>query len=259
MSKRPKFDFGFKLNRNSTHTSRTIMLHELTLLFDYVADTNAPTKAYLEAIIVDNCLHKRSVSNRKITARHLMELYALDTKVPIFRALRYLWTQDEMAQPLLTLLCAFTRDSILHDTAHHFIHVSPSATITREDTEQWINAMGPGRFSEVTLSSIAKNLNSSWTQSGHLVGRVKKTRIVNQATPGAVTFALFLGYLSGIRGIALFESEYIKLLDCSKPEAIDLAQEASQRAFLTFRKLTDVVEVQFNHFLTNQEKELLIE
>jgi len=235
------------------------MLRELTLLLDYVVDTDATTNDYLSAIIENNCLHKRSVSNRRITAKHLAELYVLDNGVPIFRALLYLWNRDEASRPLLALLCAFTRDSILRDTAHHFIAALPSTQITRQDTEQWVNDMEPGRFSEVTLSSTAKNLNSSWTQAGHLVGRVEKTRVTNQAGPGAITFALFLAYLSGFRGIQLFRTEYIRILDCSEHEAISLAQEASQKALITFKKVADVVEVQFPNFLTNQEKELLIE
>ena len=259
MNNRLMSELGFKLNRNSTHTARTIMLRELTMLFEYIVHQDATTNDYLNAIIEDNCLHKRSVSNRHITAKHLVELYALDNRVPIFRALLYLWNRDETSRPLLALLCAFARDSILHDTAHHFIAALPSTQITRQDTEQWVNDMEPGRFSKVTLSSTAKNLNSSWTQAGHLVGRVEKTRVTNQAGPGAITFALLLAYLSGFRGVQLFRTEYVKILDCSEHEAITLAQNASQKAFLTFKKISDVVEVQFPLFLTSQDKELLVE
>jgi hypothetical protein len=249
---------GFKLNRNSTHTARTIMVSELNLLFEYIVDHNATTDDYVEAMVHDNCLYKRSMSNRKITAKHLLELYTLDRSVPIFRALRYLWYEDEASRPLLALLCATTRDSILHDTAQHFWDLSLSTVITREDTERWVNAMETGRFSEVTLRSTAKNLNSSWTQSGHLVGRVQKTRIKPDPNTGATVFALFLGYLSGFRGMQLFQSEYVKILDCSEHEAVNLAQEAAQKGLLTFKKLGDVVEVGFPNILTSQDKELLV-
>lgn len=259
MNNRTMAEFGFKLNRNSTHTSRTIMLRELTLLLEYVVEPNATAKDYVKAITEDNCLHKRSVSNRTITANHLIELYALDIEVPIFRALLYLWHRDEKSRPLLALLCAYTRDSVLHNTAQQFVATSHSTIITREDTERWVHNLEPGRFSDVTLSSIAKNLNSSWTQSGHLTGRVQKTRVDAQTSVGSVAFALFLAYLSGFRGMQVFQSEYIKILDCSEHEAISLAQEASQKALITFKKVADVVEVQFPHFLTHQEKELLIE
>lgn len=241
-------ELGFKLNRSSTHTARTIMLRELSLLLDYVADPDATTNDYLNAIIEDNCLHKRSVINRRITAKHLLELYALDKRFPIFRALLYLWNRDKASRPLLALMCAFTRDSILHDTAHYFLATLPSTKITREDTEKWVNALEPGRFSEVTLRSTAKNLNSSWTQSGHLVGRVVKTRVINEIGPGAITFALFLAFLNGSRGMQMFQSDYVKILGCSEHEAIRLAQEASQIALLTLMRVSDVVEVQFPHF-----------
>jgi hypothetical protein len=259
MSYRNLEKFGFKLNRNSTHTARTIMLAELALLIDWIIDSKATKTDYLTAITEGNCLNKRSVSNRKITANHLAELYTFDLDIPTFRALIYLWTRDEKARPLMALLMAYTRDSILHDTAQKFLAIPPSDSISSQDTEIWINELEQERFSKSTLLTTARNLNSSWTQSGHLVGRVQKTRKTVEATVGATAFALFLSYLSGLRGVQLFQSEFFRILECSEQEAIGFAQEASQKGWITFRRVTDVIDVQFPHFLTEKDKDLLIE
>lgn len=74
--------------------------------------------------------------------------------------------------------------------------------------------MAPGRFSKATLKSTTQNINATLTWSGHLIGKVKKIRNKVLPTPGSVSYiALYLGYLTGIRGKALFENEYIKHLN----------------------------------------------
>ena len=112
----------------------------------------------------------------------------------------------------------------------------------------------PGRFSKATLRSTAQNLSSTWTKSGHLTGKARKTRVIAKATPGSVAYALFLGYLNGIRGQSLFTSEYATLLDCSPREAMALAEDASRRGWIIMKRVGNVVEVQFPKILTAQEK-----
>lgn len=248
---------GFKLDRNSTHTARTIMLSELTILLDWVTEPNASKPDYIQAIIHNNCLNKRSANNRTLTAKHLVNLYTLDPQIPIFRAMLYLWGRDLAARPLLALLLASARDSILHDCTTFFLGIPAGKTITRAETAQWISERYPERFSSVTLQSVAKNLNATWMQSGHLIGRAEKTRTSALPTAGAVSYALFLAYLEGFRGTQLFEAPYLKMLDCPEYIAMNLAQEASQRSWITFKRIRDVIEVDFPHFLTQAERELL--
>jgi hypothetical protein len=69
-----------------------------------------------------------------------------------------------------------------------------------------------------------------------------------------VAYALFLGYLNGIRGQSLFTSEYAALLDCSPHEAMALAEDASRRGWIVMKRVGNVVEVQFPKILTAQEK-----
>jgi hypothetical protein len=109
------------------------------------------------------------------------------------------------------------------------------------------------------IQSAARNLASTWTQSGHLHGKVKKVRHHIDAQPGAVVFAALLSYLSGCRGMLTFESEYIKLLDCSPATAIEHAKSAARRGWIHVKHIGSVVEVAFPRILTSEELEQIRE
>lgn len=251
--------FGFSNERGGAHTARTMMLVELQNLIDDVGDIQATRETYIMDIEVDNCLGKRSGENRKQTARHLIALYALDPNITIFRSLLFFWTRDEAGQPLLALLCSYARDPVLQMSAPFFLGVEQGNVVKREALEDFIDRQEPGRFSEATLKSTAQNINSSWTQSGHLSGKVKKSRSKANPTPGSVAYALFLGYLNGIRGEALFTTEYVKLLDCSASAAMELAEEAARRGWIVYKRVGNVIEVLFPKLLTEQEMEWIRE
>ncbi|MBE9475404.1 MAG: hypothetical protein IMY85_10985 [Chloroflexi bacterium] len=251
--------FGFRFDNGSAHTARTMMLEDLQLLLSYVSNQDSPKNDYLKAIIEDNCLGKRSVKTRTLTSRHLVYLYSLDPSITIFQALRYFWDRDVNSQPLLALLCSYARDSLIRISAPLIVQLTEGETIARVDLEEYINEKYPDRFSKATLKSTAQNLNSTWTKSGHLVGRTKKIRARAMATPGSVSYALFLGYLKGIRGESLFTTEYTSLLDCSKAHLIELAEDASRRGWIVFKRIGNVIEVQFYNLLTAQEREWILE
>jgi len=206
-----------------------MMLGELQALLACAAEVEVEKQEYLQAIKVDNCLGKRSGQTRSLTARHLVELYALDVNVPLFRALRFFWERDPEGQPLLALLCAYARDEILRMSASFILSLQPGLTADKTQLEAYIEQQAPGRFSQSTLQSVARNLNGTWAKSGHLQGRVNKVRAHPHVTPGATAYALWLGYLRGARGPALFETEYAKLLDCAPVRMMELAKAASQR------------------------------
>jgi hypothetical protein len=251
--------FGIDYDRAGAHTSRTLMLDELTALLAYVDNPDADKSWHVTAIIDDNCLNKRTLANRKITYRDLTKLYTLDPSVTIFRVLNYFWDRDPNGRPLLALLCAYCRDSLLRGTATFVSDLAISSTIEREQLEEFVDNLYPDRFSAATLKSVAQNINSSWTQTGHLSGRVRKIRTKAQATSGSVSFALFLGYLIGERGESMFQTEFVKLLDCSTDQAIELAEEASRRGWIVFKRVGKTIEVVFPNLLTKQEMEWLRE
>lgn len=250
---------GFRTGRGGGHGARTMMLRELRTLLGFVDDADASREVYVNAIEIDNCLGKRSGRTRKITARHLMELYALDPNSALFRSLLFFYKRDKEGQPLLALLCAFTRDAILRMSSPFIFQAHEGDRVTRGALEEFLDSLEPGRFSKATLKSTAQNINSTWTQSGHLTGKVKKVRSRAKATPGSTAYALFLGYLQGIRGEALFASEYAKLLDCSVDRAIELAEEASRRGWIVLKRVGRVIEALFPHLINDQEMEWIRE
>lgn len=251
--------FGFSYERGGVHTSRTIMLGELKALLSFVDKADAPKTEYREAILTANCLGKRSGMTRSLTNRHLADLYALDPGVALFRALRFFWQRDIDGQPLLAGLCAYSRDPILRGSAPLIFGFDEGATVLREIIIDFIDGLEPGRFSKATLKSTAQNISSSWTQTGHLSGRVRKLRARATATPGSASFALLLGYIAGLRGESLVNSEYTRLLDCSFDRTIELAEDASRRGWITLKRVGQVVEVLFPNLITAQEMEMLRE
>jgi hypothetical protein len=251
--------FGFSFKRGGAHVARTMMLEELGAVLSYVDCPQAIKDDYFQAINEDNCLGKRSGKTRLLTYRHLVELYSLDPAFALFRNLRFFWQRNHQAQPLLALLCAYSRDAVLRSTAPFILKSPEGTTISRESLEEYIDAQEHGRFSKATLKSTAQNINSTWTQSGHLSGRVRKIRSRPNPTPGVVAYALLLGYLMGIRGDSLFKSEYAALLDCSFERAAELAEEASRRGWIVFKRVGTVIEVLFPNLLNVQEMEWIRE
>jgi len=251
--------FGFKFERNGAHTARTIMVDELDALLTYVDNENASRSDYLHAIEEQNCLSKRSGKSRTLTYRHLVDLYALDPSYVIFRALIYFWKREKASLPLLALICAYARDSILRSTAPFVMAYKLGEIIKREALETHIDQLEPNRFSAATLKSVAQNINSSLTKSGHLSGRAVKTRARATATPGTMAYALLFSYLSGARGRSLFATEYVKLLECTFDQAIELTQDAARKGWLVFKHVGDVIEVVFPNLINEQEKEWLRE
>jgi hypothetical protein len=252
-------NFGFAFPFGSPHVSRTMMLAELSTLLEYVNVPNASRADYIRAIVEDNCLAKRTDKNRVISKRYLIELYSLDPNKLLFRSLLFFWQRDPCGRHLLALLCSYARDPLLRASAKHVLPLAEGALVTRQSMEAYLDSLAPERYSPGKLASNAKNLNSTWTQSGHLNGRTRKTRSKAIPTTGSVSYALLLGYLTGIRGRALFSTAYIKLLDCSLEHAIELAEDASRRGWIVLKRVGDVIEVLFPNLINAQEMEWLRE
>jgi hypothetical protein len=259
MTQTAKERLGFRNERNSPHSSRTIMLDELTTLLEVVPIMDATHAEYRKAIIEDNALAKRSEQTRGLTCRHMTEIYGLDSKLTIFRGLRYLWTRDPASRPMLALLCAMTRDTILRNSAEPILALHERDELPRTTMEQWINDQEHGRFSPATLKSAAQNLNSSWTKSGHLTGKVRKFRSIPAQTAGAAAFALFIGFLDGGRGENLLTTPFAKILDCPSSKILELAESASLRGWITLKRVGNVIEVAFPNMLRPEELEWLRE
>lgn len=239
-------EYGFVNNPVGTHGSRTIILEELRLLLK-ACPGDADYEQYKHAIIDDNVLFKRTLTTRKESVRRLRELYALDHKVLLFRALRDLWEANVDAQPMLALLCAVARDSILRGTVDLILAMQLGETVTPQMIEKATEESFPGRYNPMTLANVGRHAASSWAQSGHLAGRLHKTRAQAICTETAATYALFLGYLCGVRGDALFHTVWARLLDASVHQLHACAQLASQRGWLDYRHSGAVTDISFQY------------
>jgi len=247
--------FGFRFDRGGTHLARSMMLDELRQLLLQVPNPLATELDFATAIVDDNCLGKRSKRTRQLTLRHLRGLYALDPSIPIYRAMRYFWGRDPDGQPLLAFLVAHARDSVLRSTGRFVLEKPEGATLACKEMQEFLEGNSPGRFSDETREAAAQRILASWANAGHLSGRVPKTRLKATATPGSVALALYMGYVCGSRGQTLFESEYVKLLDCSVEQAIELAETASRRGWIVCKRIGSVIEILFPNLLTSTEQE----
>lgn len=233
---------GFRFGHIGTHTSRTIMLRELTGALAAVPPDGLPS-AYCSAIVEENCLGKATISTRRLTWQRLRELYAFDNAVPIFRILRRLWDLDPEGRPLLALLTCLARDPLLLATADVVVGMPEGTEFQRKPMREALAVATGDRLNESILNKVVRNAASSWTQSGHLEGRTFKFRRRVVATPASVAYALYLGRAAGLTPDEILFSGWIKTLDCSRSSALELAVVAKRLGLLDLRMAGDVIDL----------------
>ena len=248
--------WGFRFGDRGTHTSRTIMLDELSNLMDAVPG-DAVRGDYAYAVTAHNCLGKRTAATRKLSLQRLTELYALDPRVILFRVLRDLWVRHETSRPLLALLLALTRDPLLRASASAVLGMPYGNEFARQSMNDALTGAVGDRLNEATLDKVVRNASSSWTQAGHFRGRGRKTRRRVDATPAATTFTLLLGFALGRRGRMVFETPWTAVLDASPDELIDVAVDAKRLGLLDLKQSGSIIDVSFPALLTNRERELV--
>ena len=233
----------------TVHARRTLMLKELSILFDAVP-LYSEAAAYRYAVIDENVLLKASYGGREETYTNLRRLYGLDEQNTLFAAFRGLWQHDVPGRPLLALLAGCAVDEILRCTAPVILGTNDGDVLMNEQLAAQVATSYPGRYNKVTLEAIGQRTASSWTQSGHLTGRVKKVRSKPVATPAAAALALLVGTLSGERGYKLFGTLWAQLLNVTEAEQDGLASLAARQGFLSYRRIGDVAEVGFEGFFS---------
>lgn len=162
---------------------------------------NPAPEELASAVIDRNVLGERSENTRARSLRYLRELYVLDPRSVLFRGLRDLWDLDEAAQPLLALTCALARDPLLRATADAVLEAPPGTSVASTMLADGVADRYAGTYSDPVRSQVGRNAASSWTQSGHLVGRSPKVRSRAVCRPAAVAYALLLGHLEDARGL----------------------------------------------------------
>ena len=243
--------FGLKFSSGGSHISRTMMLAELDAVLAAVP-VGSDAADYRQAILERNVLGKTTDSTRQKSLRHLRELYALNDASPIFGLLRKLNAIDATSLPLLAVLVAWARDPLLRATTPPILDASDGDHVEPSYLAQSLEASFPHQYSELNRNKIARNAASSWTQSGHLIGRTKKIRQSIKPTAVAVTMALFLGEISGFHGATVFSNPWCRLLDLNPDRARAMGLEANRAGLLNLRAVGEIVELSFPMFVEFQ-------
>jgi hypothetical protein len=239
------------------NTSHTIVVPALQQLLNAVP-RHAEQGAYERAALVDNVLGKDTAGARKRTFRYLRELYLLRADSILFRALRDLWTDEPRGQPLLAGLCALARDAVFRASAGAIVESDPGDALTNADLADAVARVYPNVYNDPTLAKIGRNTFSSWEQTGHLVASARHEKIRHRptCTASAIAYALMLGHLEGVRGEALFDTFWARVLDQPRSHLFDLAAVASQRSLIDFRRSGGITEVGFTELLRPLEGQL---
>jgi hypothetical protein len=212
-----------------------------------------------KAIVEENVLEKPTLSSRKKSLRHLMELYGMDPSKALFRVLWDLAHADLDSLPQLCLVCAYARDPQLRHSFELVRTLRLGEVLARADMEQHLEIGFLGRFSPAMKKSMAQNVNTTWTFGGHLAGKAKKTRRLPEPRPISAAYAMFVGYLTGLRGERLLDSAFASLVATKRSQLIAALSLASAKGLLSLKQAAGIVEFDFSNLLTSAEQELLHE
>jgi len=249
--------FGFSANPTGGHMARSMMLDELSTLISAVP-AEASAGDYKQAVLDENTLGKPTFSSREKSWRHLVQLYALDRQKALFAALAQLAQAEPTSLPLLALVCAFCRDAQLRQSFVLIDRLPLGASLSRPDMETHIEHGFPGRFSPKMRKSLAQNVNTTWTAAGHLKGRVKKARAFPVPQPAATVYAMFAGYVLGLRGENLVQSVFGRLVSPGPALIPQHLASAASRGWIRFRHAGGVMETDFTPLMKwiNHEQDL---
>jgi hypothetical protein len=238
---------GFKFGNTGPHNSRTMMLGEMARCLD-VLPPDARRADYRTAIVDRNILGKGTESTRKECFRRLRELYALEPAVPLFGIYRQLDATDAAARPILSLLVACARDPLLRSTMPVILGAGEGSVLGASHFDDALERAFPGCMKPKIRAATARHISSTWTQSGHLLGRMEKTRARVSARPAALVMAMILGTLQDAHGVSLFGRTWCQILDLNAAQAQALAAQAHREGLLNLRAVGAVVEVTFPRF-----------
>ena len=232
------------------------MLQELEGICRAMPQNSVPSD-YQRAIEQENLLGKPTFSSRQKTYRHLVELYGLNPNLPLFRVLRCFASEDPASIPLMGMVCCFCRDPQLRHSFSLIGSLKPGEILTRVRMEEHLENGFPGVFSESMKKSLAQNVNTTWTVTGHLNGRSTKRREIPQPRSRATAYMMFAGWLSGLRGQVLLQSVFPKLVVLSPEQILRHLSEVSAQGLLRLRNAGGVTEIDFSPLLNPQELELI--
>ena len=249
---------GFSKAGVGGHSARSMMYLEMRMLV-HAMPLNVTLDDFVKAIVEENILEKPTLSSRKKSFRHLFELYGMDPTKALFRVFWDLAHADLDSLPQLCLVCAYARDPQLRHSFELIRSLRLGEILERSAMEQHLENGFPSRFSPAMKKSMAQNVNTSWTFGGHLAGRSKKTRRLSAALPISAAYAMFVGYLTGLRGERLLDSTFAALVSPNRSQLQTALALASARGLLSIKQAAGIVEFDFSNLLTPAEQEFLHE
>ena len=162
---------------------------------------------------------------------YLKQLYGMRPDIPVFAALRELWDVKFSDQPILALLCASARD--VSSAARR----TPYSARRRELAGR---SSGPFCRDRRGLSRPLQAVHAAQPRPEHRFvmdagGPARsEPRTSDDATPSvdvpAVVYALYLGHLEGLAGLALFTSRWARMLDRNEVDLRPMAEAAGGAA-----------------------------
>lgn len=225
------------------HTSRTIMFLELSRVMDFSIDNDS----YLESMN-NNVFGKKSQDGIKKTGSFLTQLYGFDVSSPYFKAFKQFWLECDLEEKaLISFVFALRNDYLLQESISVVANRISGDNVSIELFSENLEKYHPNRFSQNTISSVAKNIASSWKQAGFIIGKVSNIRTIPQVTYKVVAFAILLSYLSGERGDFLINSPTIKALCLTESKLRELIIEASKRDYLQYQYAGSVTTISFDN------------
>jgi len=249
---------GFSKAILGAHSARSMMFLEMRALVREMPLT-VTKNDFIKAIVEENILQKPTLSSRKKSLRHLMELYGMDPSKALFRVLWDFGHAVLDSLPQLCLVCAYARDSQLRHSFELIRTLRLGEVLVRADMEHHLENGFPGRFSPAMKKSMAQNVNTTWTFGGHLAGKKRKTRQLPEPRPVSAAYAMFVGYLTGLRGERLLDSAFASLVASNRSQLQAALSLASAKGLLSLKQAAGIVEFDFSNLLTSAEKALLHE
>lgn len=234
-------EMGFRRAPGGVHLSKTMMLSELGAAVNGASQSTATDMETV--VLVENVLAKSTGTARKIALSRLNTLYGVVEAYPLQAAMLRLWPRNVAARPLLALLCCLARESLLRSSAWPILAAPMGAPLHWPDLAKAVEAHHPGRYSPKMLKSLAQNCASSWTQAGHLQGKINKCRAPASPTPEVAAYAALLGELAGFGGPALLRSPWMAILDRADTDLLTLLRSAESLGLTRIRAGGGVVQI----------------
>ncbi len=221
------------------------MFLELSRVMDFSIDKDS----YLESMN-NNVFGKKSQDGIKKTGSFLTQLYGFDVSSDYFKAFKYFWLECDLEEKaLISFVFALKNDYLLQESISVVANRISGDKVSIELFTENLEKYHPNRFSQNTISSVAKNIASSWKQAGFITGKVKNIRTEPEITYRVVSFAMLLAFIDGLRGDFIFQNNCILSLCISENKIRELAVEASKRDFMQYQYAGSVTSISFDSLL----------